>query len=900
MCGYSETGVRGSCPSSSNLAVGELWIRYDVVGFGDRVVFNLEMGIDPAKLAADVRICWTNVQDRTEVVCEEAQEIGSHDAEDDTLSITILSTKSDEWFLHLVAKDGAGGDESVVDVDYSLTDSNLDRTEPFLLDLDQNRSKEGKLCLVAGTVCGTPNSNIDRVDAYAIHGWAGDTIEFQMGRRDNDQGLIANHEICVVWRQEYHLSTADNDTKVCLVDFGNYNSNTHIVVVEQQLEHSGYLYIWMWTGNGDIDRDKQSYTIKLNDIDVSNRDLSADLDNDGLPDYEENLCGSDYKDPNDTALDYDQDKTCDLNDSDDDDDGVPDINDACPFSTTSTGADYDGDGCFDDEDLDDDNDGTIDDEDECINGEMNWDSSLSSLDNDADGCRDSTEDEDDDNDGWSDYEEIECETDPLSDSSIPRDWDFDIEFYYEIEYGIVDYSCDLLDPDDDEDGIEDDVDPCQFSTWFEFDFDTYILYELDQDYDTDGCFNEEDDDDDGDGLIDGLDNCPRGLLIGNDLDGDGCVDEEDADIDGDGYSNDDETACGTDAYDSGSVPIGETFDYDGDGICDALDDDDDNDNAQDTEDTFPKNPNEQSDFDGDGIGDNADPDDDNDEVIDDEDAFPYNAAEQYDTDLDGIGNVQDIDDDGDEWLDSKEERCGSDPLNAQSQPLDNDEDGDCDDLDPDDDNDGYDDDVEIACNSDPTSKLSKPDMVDYDSDGVCDKLDTDDDNDKKLDSDDDCVKSDLSLLGSADFNNNGCFDGEEDFDRDGVFDATDDCPTVAADTSNGCKEVTGFAKYQNVVVGGGIFVAICFIVVVLGLGYQKRAGVKDAIEGASKLAELGVTQTYNTSITDNSKKVTLSQMNQQTVNRNKNFSNVLNAEKNSNVVSHGTNFNDTGDENSEL
>ena len=70
------------------------------------------------------------------------------------------------------------------------------------------------------------------------------------------------------------------------------------------------------------------------------------------------------------------------------------------------------------------------------------------------------------------------------------------------------------------------------------------------------------------------------------------------------------------------------------------------------------------------------------------------------------------------------------------------------------------------------------------------------------------------------------------------------------------------------------------------------------------LAEAGVSKTninVDQSVrTDNSKKMMLSQMNQQTVNRNKSFSNVLNAEKNSNVVSHGTNFNDTGDETNEL
>ena len=68
--------------------------------------------------------------------------------------------------------------------------------------------------------------------------------------------------------------------------------------------------------------------------------------------------------------DYDEDAQSDLLDPDDDNDGVPDERDACPFGNTNwlaeTSTDYDGDGCRDtDEDTDDDNDGVRDEQDQC-------------------------------------------------------------------------------------------------------------------------------------------------------------------------------------------------------------------------------------------------------------------------------------------------------------------------------------------------------------------------------------------------------------------------------------------------------------------------------------------------------------------------------------------------------
>ena len=66
-------------------------------------------------------------------------------------------------------------------------------------------------------------------------------------------------------------------------------------------------------------------------------------------------------------------------------------------------------------------------------------------------------------------------------------------------------------------------------------------------------------------------------------------------------------------------------DSDGDGFVDPLD-------------ALPADPRDWTDTDGDGDGDNVDLDDDNDGVVDEEDAFPLNPEEWLDADGDGVGD----------------------------------------------------------------------------------------------------------------------------------------------------------------------------------------------------------------------------------------------------------------------
>ncbi|MAY13585.1 MAG: hypothetical protein CMB21_07310 [Euryarchaeota archaeon] len=321
---------------------------------------------------------------------------------------------------------------------------------------------------------------------------------------------------------------------------------------------------------------------------------------------------------------------------------------------------------------------------------------------------------------------------------------------------------DNADNDDDQDGVIDLIDDCQFG-----------IIGAGADFDGDGCKDSEDSDDDNDGFSDDDDDCPKGMTgVGEDLDLDGCQDAEDSDIDGDGISNDDddferdatedtdsdEDGVGDNAdqfpndanetVDSDGDGIGdnsdafpddanETLDSDGDGVGDnedAFDNDanettdSDGDGVGDNSDAFPNDANESSDFDGDGTGDNADIDVDGDNVSDDEDAFPNNPGEWNDTDGDGVGDNSDaFPNDFNESTDSDGDMVGDNtdqfPYDA-NESLDSDMDGVGDNADDfpndaneslDSDGDGVGDNTDICPDGD--------DLIDADEDGIPDNCD---------------------------------------------------------------------------------------------------------------------------------------------------------------------------------
>ncbi len=194
---------------------------------------------------------------------------------------------------------------------------------------------------------------------------------------------------------------------------------------------------------------------------------------------------------------------------------------------------------------------------------------------------------------------------------------------------------------------------------------------------------------------------------------------------------------------------------------------------------------------------NNDTDDDNDGVMDDYDVDPLNPCVSIDTDMDGLPDdvetgmidmngagdeaymvncddsesnpyYADSDDDNDEWSDEDEFACGSDHLNATDMPGDFDYDGLCDVFDDDSDNDLVPDTLDAF-------PFDYSESVDYDGDGIGDNADPDDDNDNVPDVDDTFP---YDANESEDLDGDGIGDNaDNDTDGDGVPNDEDSFPT---------------------------------------------------------------------------------------------------------------------------
>ena len=511
------------------------------------------------------------------------------------------------------------------------------------------------------------------------------------------------------------------------------------------------------------------------DFTITLVDDERDVDGDGFFDYED-LFPNDGKEWSDN----DKDGIGDNADTDDDNDGISDVDeiangtDPLVPNLDPVPGDSDGDGTPDALDNDRDNDGVND------NQDAFPDDPNESRDNDGDGVGDNA-DPDDDNDGFTDRDEKAAGSDPLDASSIPGDRDND-KLPDALEIGL---GCDPTNPDTDGDGVIDGED----------DFPTDPNYTTDTD--GDGIPNQTDPDDDNDGLEDDEDPFPLDPNNAPDSDGDGLNDNIDPDDDNDGFTDNQEIGAGTDPLDPNSVPSdkdrdgltdveeetlgtdpnnpdtdgdgvsdkfdsdpldGETgLDSDGDGIPDDRDPDDDNDGVKDVDDDLPLDPNETSDYDGDGIGDRADLDDDNDgyeDAVELEDGTDTKDALDYprDPDGDGLTTNQEIelgtdpenpDTDGDGISDLNDPEPLEGDLN-----IDTDGDGIIDLFDKDDDGDGYDDLLEIELGSDPKD----PKIIPQDTDG--DFLP--DAKEKELGTD----------INDPDTDGDGIIDGEDDFPLD--------------------------------------------------------------------------------------------------------------------------------------
>ncbi|MBT8189287.1 MAG: T9SS type A sorting domain-containing protein, partial [Bacteroidia bacterium] len=293
----------------------------------------------------------------------------------------------------------------------------------------------------------------------------------------------------------------------------------------------------------------------VDDIDPLDNTICTDMDNDGCDD-----CSNGVNDPLNDGTDTDGDGICDSSDPDDDNDGVNDISDLLPLNP-SICQDLDGDGC-DDCSIGTDGFGPLADNAPANDG----------ADIDGDGiCDDS--DTDDDNDGVLDIDELICGSDPANALSLCEVCDgIDNDLDGTIDEGFVntdgDGMADCIDPDDDNDGISDSDEiacgsnPLNALSLCEIcdGLDNNLNGTIDEGFvntDGDSMADCVDPDDDNDGVNDIEDIAPLDPGLCEDSDGDGC----------------DDCASGTDGYGPlpDNDPSNDGTDSDGDGICDSSD-----------------------------------------------------------------------------------------------------------------------------------------------------------------------------------------------------------------------------------------------------------------------------------------------------------------------------------------
>jgi len=576
LCGYDLSREhRGDCGNSYNvdIAPGERWYKFTTsdLDMGNIYIFAIENLGEPHFVDVTVEVCFSDTFVNGTLHCYDWNEMYG----DQTLRYRFMPIVDREIWFHLVAWDEEmyardpvpGGDRTQVEIYMeNKFDSNADEQNPTPI-VSEGQEFERRVCEIDCFI----EDHLDPLDVFVYEGLAGDRIVIDFGSREND--WFGDHDLKVKYLFETDAHTSGMIHPYYLLD-DQYHYDTNngngdgISTIDYSFHTSGDLYVWFealpydHATNRDGEAYAESFKLEVITIDERNRDELADRDLDELPDAEEIRCGSDYRDPHDTALDWDMDKTCDKFDLDLDGDSVLNSIDACMFSVTWGTTDHDADGCFDTEDPDIDNDGLSNTPfDQCEFGVVGNGTYNSEADRDSDGCHDALGLPDD-----------------ASEST---------------EHG--------EDTDDDGDGILDASDACTSHYTVLYEPDTWV------DGDNDGCHDTmtwgwddssnqtdygEDNDDDNDGMLDWEDDCPNtagtasiGLKGCPDIDNDAFSDQIDQCPNLYGGSYNDRNGCP---------------DTDGDGFSDA----EPNWTFEDGADRFPELASQWKDSDGDGFGDN--------------------------------------------------------------------------------------------------------------------------------------------------------------------------------------------------------------------------------------------------------------------------------------------------------
>ena len=448
-------------------------------------------------------------------------------------------------------------------------------------------------------------------------------------------------------------------------------------------------------------------------------------------------------------LDSDADGVANINDLDDDNDGISDV--------LEGNMDTDNDGLINSLDTDSDADGINDSVEGVTDTDTDGTPDYIDTDSDADGIGDASEGVvDSDTDGVADYRDTDSDADGIPDvvegvtdsdtDSVPdyRDLDSDGDGILDSVEGSIDTdndgASDYMDVDSDADGLPDsvegagDADSDGKANYRDTDSDGDGISDMDEgsiDSDNDGIPNSQDPDANNDGI-------PDADLSNGDQDNDGIADYLDSDIDGDGIANASEGAPNpTDDSDNDGTPNYADTDSDNDGISDAVEG--------------------TGDKDSDSIPDFLDTDSDDDGILD-------SIEGVLDTDNDGIANYLDVDSDGDGISDASERATDTDMDGAANY------------IDTDSDDDGIPDSVEGEADID-SDGLGAYIDTDADGDGIGDTADgvLDTDNDGRanyLDTDSDADGINDSVEGIADTDTDGVLDYlDTDSDADGIDDS---------------------------------------------------------------------------------------------------------------------------------